>query len=332
MPSSKNKQKKIITVLGGAGFLGSHVCDALSSAGYQVRIFDLKPSPFLRSDQTMFQGDLMDRESIVKAAQGSEVLFNFAGIADIDEAYNRPFETCRLNVLGNLNALEAAHEIGAKRFVFASSVYVYSQSGSFYRASKQASEAFIEAYQERYGIDYTILRYGSLYGPRGDQRNGIYRLLYQALHHQKITYGGTGNELREYIHVYDAAKASVRILAPEFANQHVILTGNEKLTVCQMMEMIREMLAPFQPITLQFNSNPVAGHYTITPYTFHPKMGTKFLVNPHIDLGQGILDLIRELHQSLHPEFHSEGDLLVKNGNEIPPQKKKKISHKRKSS
>lgn len=325
-------KKKIVTVLGGAGFLGSHVCDALSTAGYQVRVFDLRPSPYLKPNQEMYEGDLMDRSSIIRAAKGAEAIFNFAGIADIDEAYNRPFDTCRLNVLGNLNALEAAYEAGAKRFVFASSVYVYSNSGSFYRASKQASEAFIEAYQERYQLEYTILRYGSLYGPRADQRNGLYRLIHQALTQQKISYGGTGDELREYIHVYDAAKASVSILRPEFANQHVILTGSEKMTVHQMMEMIKEMISPVQKIQLQFNSSPVAGHYTITPYTFHPKMGNKLLVNPHVDLGQGILELIHELYEQNHPEFHSIDNLLVKKNGEASSLKKmSKIKPKKKS-
>ena len=308
MPRTK---KKIVTVLGGAGFLGSHVCDALSNAGYHVRIFDLHKSPYLREDQEMFQGDLMDREKLVKVVKGSEAVFNFAGIADIDDAYNRPFETCRLNVLGNLNAMEASYEAGIRRFVFASSVYVYSNSGSFYRASKQASEGFIEAYQERYGMEYTVLRYGSLYGPRSDRRNGIYRLITQALENKTIHYGGTGEELREYIHVYDAAKASVHILDPQFANQHVILTGSEKLKIKQMMEMIQEMLSSFQPVQLEFHSSQVAGHYTITPYNFHPKMGNKFLVNPHVDLGQGVLEVINEVYQELHPEIQPEGDLLI---------------------
>jgi UDP-glucose 4-epimerase len=269
--------KKIVTVLGGSGFLGSHVSDALSIAGYHVRIFDIHPSPYLRKDQEMILGDIMDRTSLNQAIQGAEVLLNFAGISDIDEAYNRPFETCRLNVLGNLNALEAAHAAGVRRFVFASSLYVYSHSGSFYRASKQASEAFIEAYQERFGLAYTILRYGSLYGPRADRRNGIYRLLYQALSQQEIRYGGTGEELREYIHVSDAAQATIRILDPEFANRHVILTGPEKRTIRQMMEMIQEMLSTFQPIRLCFKDSPVAGHYTLTPYHFHPQTRSEAL-------------------------------------------------------
>jgi UDP-glucose 4-epimerase len=323
-PASK---KKMVTVLGGAGFLGSHVCDALSNQGYKVRVFDVHTSPYLRHDQEMIEGDIMDRKSIVEAARGSDVVFNFAGIADIDDANNRPYDTCRLNVLGNLNALEAAKEVRASRFVFASSVYVYSNSGSFYRASKQASESFIEAYHDRYGLDYSVLRYGSLYGPRSDARNGIYRLIRQALTQKKITYGGTGDELREYIHVYDAARASVRILDTEFANQHVILTGSEKLTVKQMMEMIREMVTPFQKIQLSFSASHVAGHYTITPYIFQPKMGSKLMVNPHVDLGQGILELIGEMYQHLHPELKSEGNLLIRNGSHEP---KKKPARKKK--
>jgi UDP-glucose 4-epimerase len=89
----------------------------------------------------------------------------------------------------------------SKRFVFASTVYVYSESGSFYRASKQAAERFVEAYYERYGLPFSVLRYGSLYGRRADQRNGIYRLLKQALEQRTIAYEGSAEAMREYIHV-----------------------------------------------------------------------------------------------------------------------------------
>ena len=119
----------------------------------------------------------------------------------------------------------------ARRFVFASTIYVYSESGSFYRASKQAAERFIETYHERYDLDYSILRYGSLYGRRADARNGIYRMLHEALERHSITYHGSGEAIREYIHVEDAARMSVQVLAPEFANRHLILTGQERLRI-----------------------------------------------------------------------------------------------------
>lgn len=126
----------LAVVFGGSGFLGSHVADALSDAGYRVRIFDLVRSPYLRVGQEMVVGDLMDPAAVTQAAAGCQHVYNFAGLADIDDAKNRPVDTVTLNVLGNVHALEAARAAGARRFVFASSIYVYSESGSFYRASK----------------------------------------------------------------------------------------------------------------------------------------------------------------------------------------------------
>src|SRR5690606_36618800 len=161
--------------------------------------FDRAPSPYQRPDQEMIVGDIMDLDQAIEAAKGAAVVYNFAAIADIDEAHDKPLATATINVLGNMHVLEAARFVGARRFIFASSVYVYSESGSFYRASKQAAERFTETYHERYGLEYTILRYGSLYGRRADLRNGIYRMLQEAVQKHSITYRGNGEAIREYI-------------------------------------------------------------------------------------------------------------------------------------
>ncbi|NBQ68354.1 MAG: NAD(P)-dependent oxidoreductase [Nitrosomonadaceae bacterium] len=287
-----------VVVFGASGFLGSHVADALSAAGYRVRLFDRSPSPYLKSNQEMIIGDIMNLDQVIEAAKGTSIVYNFAAIADIDEANDKPIPTATINVLGNMHALEAARIAGARRFVFASSIYVYSESGSFYRASKQAAERFTETYHERYGLDYSILRYGSLYGRRSDKRNGIYRMLHEAVAHHSITYKGSGDAMREYIHVEDAARMSVQILAPEFANRHMILTGQERLRIKDVMTMISEIL-PW-PVELHFDEANAVHHYEITPYAFQPRVGRKLVLNEHVDLGQGILDCLREIHQDLH--------------------------------
>lgn len=298
-----------VIVFGGSGFLGSHVADALSDAGFHVRIFDLIESPYLRDDQEMIVGDLRDPQAVISAAEGCRYVYNFAGLADIDDAMNRPVDTVSLNVLGNVHALEAARMAKAERFIFASTVYVYSESGSFYRASKQASERFVEAYQERYGLDYTILRFGSLYGRRADNRNGIYRLLRQALTEGKVHYSGSGEAMREYIHVTDASKLSVMAVGKEFANRHLILTGHERLQARNLMRMIAEMLP--KGVELSFGDETSAGHYVMTPYAFHPKVGHKLVANDYVDLGQGLLDCLAELHESIHQGEYIKSDWIV---------------------
>ena len=300
---------QLVVVYGGSGFLGSHVVDALTEAGYKVRVFDQKPSTYLKDGQEMILGNLMDLEAVVKAAEGCRFVYNFAGLADLDEARDQPIETANQNVVGNIHVMEAARLAQAERFVFASSVYVYSTSGSFYRASKQAAEQYIEAYQERYGLDYTILRYGSLFGRRADTRNGIYRLIKQALEKGSITYGGDGDSLREFIHVTDAAKLSVQILGQEYANRHMILTGQESMSVKNLMRMIAEMTPG--KIDLNFSNEPLYGHYMVTPYGFHPKLGHKLVATDYVDLGQGLLDCMAELHEKNHSELHRENGLLI---------------------
>src|SRR6188768_1784816 len=108
---------EIAIVYGASGFLGSHVADALSAAGYRVRLFDRTPSPYLTHDQEMIIGDIMNLDQVTEAAEGADVVYNFAAIADIDEATDKPLATATINVLGNMHALEAARLAGARRFV-----------------------------------------------------------------------------------------------------------------------------------------------------------------------------------------------------------------------
>ena len=290
--------KPKVIVFGGSGFLGSHVADALSVANFDVTIFDRSPSRWQRADQTIEIGDILDKQHVQRVCQGAKYVYNFAGLADINEAKDAPFETAQLNIMGNLNILEGARIAKATRFVFASSIYVYSDSGSFYRASKQASEKFIELYGERYKLPYTILRFGSLYGRRADMRNRIHQLIHAAMATNVIHYPGSGEELREYIHVVDAAQASIQILDSLYVNQHIVLTGPQLLRVRDLITMIAEML-PAKP-TLIFENRQMEAHYNITPYAYRPVIGKKLLVNPFIDIGQGVLDCMHEFSETRH--------------------------------
>ncbi len=276
--------------------MGSHVADALTDAGHEVTILDIHKSTFARTSQKMIVGDILDESVLKSALKGQDAVYHFAGIADIDECAVKPIETAKYNILGTVKLLEFSRLEGVKRFVFASSVYVFSNSGAFYRSSKQACESFIQNYQELFGLPYTCLRYGSLYGERADRRNSIYNLLYQALSEGKITYSGRGDEIREFIHVRDAAESSVEILAPKFENQFVILTGNEKYTYVQLLNMIREIMN--DEIQIEILPTCRKAHYRITPYNFSPKLGKKLVNNPHIDMGQGLLKCLAEIYDA----------------------------------
>lgn len=290
-----------VVVFGGSGFIGSHVADALSEAGHSVTVYDLKKSEYLKKGQKMIIGDILDRKLVRKAVKGMDVVYNFAGMADLNSARNKPLESVEQNILGNTRLLEAARMEKIKRFVFASTIYIYSDSGSFYRCSKHACELYIDVYSKQYGLDYTILRYGTVYGCRANLRNSVYRFLTEAMTHGKITYPGNGDEIREYVNVLDAAEASVEILSDEFRNKHVIFTGHHPMKVKDLFAMVKEMLKKNVKINyVKPKSQKAMDHYAVTPYTFIPNTGKKYVKHYYTDMGQGMLLCMQEIHEKLN--------------------------------
>jgi len=292
---------KKILVFGGSGFLGSHVADKLSLSGFEVTIFDKIESKFINKNQKMIIGDILDDKEVKNAVNGNDVVFNFAGLADIEESKKNPIGTVKQNILGNTIILDSCVKNKIKRYVFGSTVYVYSDLGSFYRVSKQACENYIEHYNQTYNLEYTILRFGSLYGPRSDLKNGIYRFIYQALKDKKINWNGSKKAMREFIHVEDAANCAIKILESEFINQHLILTGQQSITIENLFEMIQEILSK-ESITFKFDENSKSEHYKITPYIFNPKFGVKFNLDKHIDLGQGLTQMAADIFEKVRNE------------------------------
>lgn len=127
---------KAVLVIGGSGFLGSHVADALTHAGFHVRVFDKTASQYVSDKQEMIVGDLLDDKKLFEAVKGCEAVYNFAAIADLNDALDNPMATVKINILGNALALEACRMQNVKRFIYASTVYVHSREGGFYRCSK----------------------------------------------------------------------------------------------------------------------------------------------------------------------------------------------------
>ena len=285
-------------VFGGSGFLGSHVADALTKAGYETTIFDTQKSPYLQEGQEMIVGNILDRKAVEKVVRKCDAAYNFAGVADIEAAQEKPLETVENNILGTTIILEACRLNRVKRFVFASTIYVYSEAGSFYRSSKQACELIIENYNEVFGLPYTILRYGSLYGPRSDERNYIYKILKQAITEGKITSFGKSDDLREHIHVKDAAQYSVEVLSEEFENQYVILAGAQPMKRGDLLTMIKEMMR--NRIEIEFLPTESELHYSVTPYSFNPKIAKVYRGDYYLDLGQGILQCLDEIYKKFH--------------------------------
>jgi UDP-glucose 4-epimerase len=287
-----------VVVIGGSGFMGSHTADELTSRGYDVTIFDLTKSPWLGDDQKMIEGDMLDFNSLSHALKDVKYLYHFGGIADIGKAKNKPLETINQNVIGAAIAMEAAYKAGVERLIYASTMYVYSPYGSFYRASKQSAETIIEAYSEEHNLDYTFLRYGSLYGPRAQKWNGLKKYVDQIIRNGELNYKGTGMERREYIHVQDAARLSVDVLHDDHINQAITVTGNQVLNSNELMDMIFEICGVEKKVIIN-DEEKSNDHYVMTPYRFTPKAAKKLVPDNFIDIGQGILEVAQEIYDEI---------------------------------
>ncbi len=143
--------KKII-VFGGAGFIGSFVIEELLKKNYDVLAVDINKSKYIPKS-IYEQCDILDRDTIKKTIKEHkpDYIYNFAGFANLDDAIANPIRAIELNILGNLNILDACKEFNIKRFIYASSAYAMSEKGSFYGISKLSSEKLIEEYNRKFG-------------------------------------------------------------------------------------------------------------------------------------------------------------------------------------
>ena len=290
---------KKILVFGGFGFLGHYLVHELLKRGYEVTVADIHENKKLESEVTYIKCDITSIENVENVFKNKlfDVVYNLAGFANLDTAIKYPLETIQLNVIGNIHVLEQCVKNNISRFVYASSAYAMSNKGSFYGISKLASEKIIEEYLKKYSLPFTILRYGSVYSERSYDNNYIYNLVKTAVFEGEINHNGDGNELREYIHAADASKLSVDVIESEdFKNLHVILTGNELMKRSELFNMVKEILN--DQVEINYKNDGYHNHYNFTPYSFEPSVSRKLSANPHIDMGQGLLECVRSVHRN----------------------------------
>jgi UDP-glucose 4-epimerase len=282
-----------ILVTGGSGFLGSHIVEDLTQRGHTVISADLYPPT---NEHQYFEHlflDVCNFEALSDAVRGCDAIYNCAGIADLEIARLNPRKAIEVNILGTLNVIEAAYEQGVSRLLQASSVYVFSRHGSVYRTTKQAGENLVQDLCVSRNIGTTILRFGSLYGPRADAGNAIRRLVTQAVQENRMDFWGDGTEVREYIHIRDAASLAADALDENFVNQSLHITGRERVTTFEILETINEMLGGSVAISLEDKS--FSGRYRLTPYSFESNTGKRLVGSSYVDLGLGLLEVIRDL-------------------------------------
>lgn len=285
-----------LIVLGGAGYLGGAVVHEAVQRGYDIVVYDRQAGEV--AGRQVHALDIRDAAAVRAAIEPDSIVINFAGIADLNAAKEMPREVLETNVLGNLNILEACRTEKPRKYCFASTAYVYSLHGSFYRISKRTCEEYIIEYKKRYGIDYVILRYGSLYGGKSNLTNGLHRIINTALTEGVLRYGGEPSDSREFIHVADASAISLDLALGEVRNEAFLLTGAERITMQQLFDIIQEILD--RPLKVEFGDGGSGSHYRMTQYNFAPVEARKVFSNKHVDIGNGLLRLIERLHLELN--------------------------------
>jgi UDP-glucose 4-epimerase len=249
-----------VAVVGGGGFIGSHVVDHLVRAGHQVQVVDRAPrwrNPAARYHEL----DLFDADGLACVLAGCAAVFHLAGASDVNEVAADPVAAVRLNVEGTARVLEAARRQRCGRVLFASTVWVYAatasggersedtpvdltRAGHVYVATKLAAELLVHSYREMYGQHFTILRYGIPYGPRMRDALVVARFVRAALAGTPITVTGTGEQQRNYVYVGDIADAHVRALSPAAADQVLALEGGTPVSVREIADIVRELIRP----------------------------------------------------------------------------------------
>ena len=233
----------VFLVTGGAGFIGSNLCEAILKLGYKVRCLD-DLSTGKQSNVDMFRdnpkfefikGDIKDLDTCMKACEGVDYVLNQAAWGSVPRSIEMPLFYCANNIMGTLNMLEAARQNKVKKFVYASSSSVYGDEPvlpkkegregnllSPYAVTKRADEEWAKQYTRHYGLDTYGMRYFNVFGRRQDP-NGAYaavipKFIKQLLNGEVPTINGDGRQSRDFTYIENVIEANLKAcLAPHGA-------------------------------------------------------------------------------------------------------------------
>ena len=259
-------------ILGGAGFIGSHLAQGLLAEGHQVRIFDrpnLLLPPELRSDPRIewFEGDFLNQDELALAVVGSEVVFHLVSATLPKSSNDNPVYDVESNVIGTLRLLEIARLNGVRRVIFASSggtVYGLPQSLPIaeshptqplvsYGIAKLAIEKYLHMYQVLHGVEYCVLRLANPFGERqrvSAAQGAVAVFLHRALHGETIHIWGDGSVTRDYIYIKDAVSAFIKAMSWQ-GNQRVFNIGSgQGLSLNDILAAMEKLLG--RPVTRSY--------------------------------------------------------------------------------
>lgn len=250
-----------VVVTGGAGFIGSHLVEKLLALGAQVTVIDnllhgnklehLGEQPNL----SLNEGDVRDTGVVSEALKDKDLVFHLAAIVGVEETQMTPLEVLDVEIQGTLNMLNLAVNNGIKRIIFASSSEVYGDSAelmkeegcfspkSTYAVAKLVGEEYCRAFYQKYGLDYTCLRYFNVYGPRQDERFVISRFVNRMLSRQPIVIYGDGKQTRDFTYIDDAVNMSLLAgIKPETRCQAINIGTGRAASINELAELVAKSM------------------------------------------------------------------------------------------
>jgi UDP-glucose 4-epimerase len=258
-----------ILVTGGAGFIGSHVADGFRALGHEVAVVDdlsagsrANVDPAIKLYERDIRDDALDQ---VFAEFRPDVVDHHAAQSNVPASVHDPVHDASVNVLGGLNLLRLAAQYEVKKFIYISSGgAMYGEPDpsdlpvkenapvrplSPYGASKQALEAWLGVYKRTFNVDYTILRYANIYGPRqGIREEGAVVAVFatRMAKNQTVTIDGTGQQTRDFVYVGDCVTANIAALERGSGEAFNIGTGHET-SIQEVYEAMCEVAGYGQP-------------------------------------------------------------------------------------
>jgi UDP-glucose 4-epimerase len=253
-------------VTGGAGFIGSHLVEALLRRGDDVRVLDNFSTGRHRNladvidDVDLVEGDMRSYERVHQAVKGCEVVFHEGAVLSVPRSIQDPITTTEVNVGGTLNVLLAARDEGARRVVFASSCSVYGDVPELplsetsatrplapYAASKLAAEHYCGVATAVYGLEVVSLRYFNVFGSRQDPRStyasAVPRFIVAMLDARPPTIFGNGEQTRDFVHVANVVEANMLAAEEPAAVGHTFnIAAGERRSVNELVGTLNRLL------------------------------------------------------------------------------------------
>ncbi|MBN1566469.1 MAG: NAD-dependent epimerase/dehydratase family protein [Acidobacteria bacterium] len=248
-----------IVVVGGSGFIGSHVVDVLLEQGQEVAIYDLE-APHYDQKCDFIRGDARDVDRLSQVFKSGDVVYLLAAEANVNRFYESPLFSNDITAGAAMSILEAARRTGVARVILASTEWVYGslpETGEeyitedtpytnnpdhIYTSSKIAAELFCKNYRSLYGVNYTIMRYGIPFGERARPETVTPIFIRRIIRDEPITIHGDGSQTRQFIYVKDLARGNAACLSPAAENQIFNLNGKKKISVIQIVRTLEEIL------------------------------------------------------------------------------------------